>query len=183
MMGTHDGYERSLACREAARRVVSVLILAFVSAGLLACQSSIEIVQPAATPIVAVTTVVPAAHDVAIIGVDFDPPLDYDQIISNGGVTLLVAVKNLGLAAESNVGVNARLVDPAAFGTQDDLLNETVTVKSLAAGSVRVVRFHQASDLPLRKQYKLVVELAPVPGEREFSDNSRSYDILVHGVE
>jgi hypothetical protein len=173
----------TLRMRGVFRRLLAGLALTSVSAALLACQPSIEIVQPVTAPIVSVTTVVPPAHDVAIMGVDFDPPLDYDQIVANGGVTLLVAVKNLGLTAESNLEVSARLFDPAGAGSSAELLNETARIRLLAPGEVRVVRFNQASDLPVRKQYELVVDLLPVPGERELRDNSRSYDILVHGGE
>jgi hypothetical protein len=48
---------------------------------------------------------------------------------------------------------------------------------------VGVVRFSRVSDLPVRKSYQLVVELASVPGELKTQDNTRSYEILVHGVE
>jgi hypothetical protein len=44
------------------------------------------------------------------------------------------------------------------------------------------VRFNQVTDLPVRERYKLVAELTPVQGERELSDNTRSFDILVHNA-
>jgi hypothetical protein len=90
------------------------LILIVISATLLGCQSSIEVVTPAVTPIIPAVTAVPQAHAVAIIGVDFDPALDYGQIISNDGVTLLVAVENQGQATETGVELKARLLDTAA---------------------------------------------------------------------
>ncbi len=117
------------------------------------------------------------------MGVDFDPSLDYSEITSNGGVTLLVAIKNLGLTTEPKVEVKARLLDPVDFGKPVELLNEVVIAKSLSPREVRVVRFTPVSDLPLRQRYKLEVELEPVPGERDLTDNSRGYDILVHGAE
>ena len=61
-----------------------------------------------------------------------------------------------------------------------ELLNDTVLIRSLAPREVRVVRFNQVTDLPVRERYKLVAELSPVRGERELSDNTRSFDILVH---
>ena len=168
------------------RRLIPGVVLALVSAALVACQSSIEFVQPAAPSAPSappVVTVAPSAHAVAIMGVDFDPSLDYSQITSNGGVTLLVAIKNLGLAVEPKVEVKARLLDPVDRGKPVELLNEIVIATSLSPGEVRVVHFTQVSDLPLRQRYKLEVELEPVPGERDLRDNTRSYDILVHGVQ
>lgn len=156
------------------------LILIIISATLLGCQSSIEVVTPAVTPIIPAVTVVPQAHAVAIIGVDFDPALDYDQILSNGGVTLLVAVENQGLASETNVELKARLLDTANQASPQELLNETRIIRSLAPHEVRVVRFNQVTDLPVRERYTIVTELAPVKGELELSDNTRSFDILVH---
>jgi hypothetical protein len=126
-------------------------------------------------------TAVPATHAVAIIGVDFDPALDYRQIVSNGGVTLLVAVENQGSSAESNVEVKARLVDMNVGAQSRELLDQTVVVKTLLPREVRVVRFDQVTDLPVRERYELVVDLSPVSGERELRDNTRSFDILVHG--
>ena len=149
------------------------LILIVISATLLGCQTSIEVVTPAVTPIIPAVTTVPQAHAVAVIGVDFDPALDYDQIVSNGGVTLLVAVENQGLATETGVELQARLLDTADQVSPRELLNETVVIRSLAPREVRVVRFNQVTDLPVRERYKLVAELTPVQGERELSDNTR----------
>jgi hypothetical protein len=156
------------------------LILIVISATLLGCQSSIEVVTPAITPVLPVVTAVPQAHAVAIIGVDFDPALDSSQILSNGGVTLLVAVENQGLATETNVELRARLFDTADEGGPRELLNGTMMIRSLAPREVRVVRFDQVTNLPVRERYKLVAELSPVRGERELSDNVRSFDIVVH---
>jgi len=171
---------RSLSAGRALSYVLTGLILIALSTALLGCQSSIEVVTPAVTPVLPAVTAVPQAHDVAIIGVDFDPALNYNQIISNGGVTLLVAVENQGLATETNVELKARLLDTADEASPRELLNDTVMIRSLLPHEVRVVRFNQVTDLPLRERYKLVAELSPVPGERGLSDNSRSFDILVH---
>ncbi len=43
-----------------------------------------------------------------------------------------------------------------------------------------MVRFNQVTDLPVRERYKLLAELSPVRGEQVLSDNTRSFDILVH---
>jgi hypothetical protein len=163
--------------------MIAGLILILVSLTLLGCQSSIELVTPAATPVLPIVTVVPQAHAVAIVGVDFDPALNYNQILSNGGVTLLVAVENQGLAAETNVVLEARLLDMVDEAGPRELLDDTVIIRSLAPGEVHVARFNQVTDLPVRERYKLVAELSPVRGERELSDNVRSFDILVHDGE
>jgi hypothetical protein len=136
----------------------------------------------AASPL-AVATVAPAGHNLAVVGVDFDPPLDYARIVSNGGVTLLVAIENQGISAESTVTVTARLLDPQAPAGSAPLLFEVVEAKALAPGEVRVAPFPQVTDLPLRARYKLTVDVAPVPGEEDMTDNNRAYDIIVRDDE
>lgn len=160
-------------------RVVSRLLLIFILVALSACQPSIELLQPNDVLLPSVATVVPAAHSISLIGVDFDPPLDYNQIVSNGGLTLLVAIGNLGHSREAAVQVTATLLDSAEARQGVELLNETVTAKALAPGEVRVVRFSQVSELPVRDRYKLVVEVSPVAGELDLDDNSRTFDIIV----
>lgn len=156
-----------------------VLLLA--SLWLTACQPFIEVVQPPTTP-AGLATVVPADRAVGIIGVDFDPPLEYDQILTNGGVTLLVAIENRGRITESSIEVTARLRDPTAREEAADLLNETVTIRSLKPGEVRVVRFTQVTELPVRERYGLVVELGAVAGEVDLGDNVHSFDIVVRNA-
>jgi hypothetical protein len=176
------------------RRFLPILTAAGLCMSLVACQPSVEVVSPtrtvngallsgAVTSPLPVATVVPAAHAVGIVGVDFDPPLDDPRFLSNGGVTLLVAIENQGVSAESNITVTARLLDPHATADESPLLHEAVNVKTLAPGEVRVVRFSQVTDLPLRSRYKLRVELTPAPGEDDLADNSRAYDIVVRAGE
>ena len=130
-----------------------------------------------------VVTVAPDERGVAIRGVDFDPPLDAEQIMSNGGVTLLVAIENQGQVPEPVVRVSARLFDTQDASPSGELINETVTVRSLAKDEVRVLRFTQVTALPVRPHYKLVVEVIPVAGEHERNDNVSTYDIIVHGTD
>lgn len=172
---------RSLLARRVLLCFMPGLALFLISLAVLGCQSSIEVVTPAVTPVLPVVTIVPAPYDLAIIDVDFDPSLDYSQIVSDGGVTLLIAVENQGLASESNVEVTARLLETVAGEQPRELLNETAVIRSLAPREVRVVRFNQVTDLPLRERYELSVELVPVQGERDLRDNARIFDILVHG--
>jgi hypothetical protein len=157
--------------------VKSVLILLLALVVLPGCTSAVEVLQPMAATPQPVATVAPCAHELAILAVDFDPPLNYTRIVSNGGVTLLVAVENRGLSEEKEVLVSARLWDPA---DQRELVGETVCVRSLAAGEVLVVRFTQVSQLPRRDNYQLIVQIGPTAGETDTADNVRTYDIVVH---
>ncbi len=164
------------------RRLLPILLALLAALALAACQPLIEVVQPApaAGPIAPLATVAPDARGVAILGVDFDPPLDAAQITSSGGVTLLVAIENEGLVAEPIVRVSARLSDPQDPSGSGELVNETISVRSLAPHEVRIVRFTQVTELPLRSHYKLHVEVVPVAGEHDRDNNVWTYDIIVH---
>ena len=153
-----------------------VLVLALLPA---ACTPSLEVVPDRrAAPLTPVSTVTPQQHDLAIVAVDFDPPLDFAQILSNGGVTLLVAVENRGQLVETDVRITAQLLDPN--DRLRELSREAVIVGQLNAGALRMVRFTQVSDLPLRERYRLVVSVEVIAGEDDTANNSRSYDIVIH---
>lgn len=172
-----------VAGRISLRRVALVTLLVILSTLLLGCQPLIEVVQPAAPVASPVATVTPDDRGIAIMGIDFDPPLEAGQLLATGGVTLLVAIENQGQIVEPSVRVTARLFDPEASARAGDLANETITVKALNPGELRVVRFTQVTELPIRERYKLVVEVTPVPGERERADNVKTYDIIVRSAE
>lgn len=113
-----------------------------------------------------------AAHDLAIMGIDFDPPLKYELIAATGKLQLLVAVENAGTQVEYNVAVEARLVG----GQENDvLLRGTRLVDVLAPGEVKIVRFENLSVPPLRDSYTLVINLPLVPGETNAGNNQRAY--------
>ena len=57
-------------------------------------------------------------RDLAILGIEFNPPLEFQEVIAAGKVTLLVAVENRGLTVENGVVVEARLVG----ATETDVL-------------------------------------------------------------
>ena len=145
---------------------------------LASCTPSLEVVPNSTAPLTPVSTVTPQQHDLAIVAVDFDPPLDFAQIRNNGGVTLLVAVENRGQSAEVDVRITAQLQDPN--DQLRELSREAVIVGQLNAGALRMVRFTQVSDLPLRERYRLVVSVEAVGGENDIANNSRSYDIVIH---
>ena len=147
------------------------------------CTSEIAPVGPASPPPPAAATVEPVEHQLRIVAIDFDPPLDYAQVVSNDGVTLLVAVENQGQRDEANVRVSARLLDPGAEPEALDILNETVVLTDLAPGQVRVARFSQAAGFPLLTRYRLEVAVDPVPDELQTDDNYRTYEVVVPGRE
>lgn len=165
--------------RAVSGRGLLVMILPMVLLVSGACQPSIEVVDPR----VPVATVVPSAHALAIIGVDFDPPLDSPQLGAQGGVRLLVAVENQGRYPEFDIEVSAQLRDPAMRNAGDVFLNETVVIAVLEPGEIRLVPFSQVTALPVRGRYELVVGLAAPHGELELRDSSRVYTILVNGAE
>jgi hypothetical protein len=146
------------------------------------CVSDVAVTGAPGLAPTAATTATPEEHGLGVIAVDFDPALEYDQILLDGGVSLLVAVQNSGLSDEADVQVTARLIDPAADAADAAdalLLNETVIVPAIEAGELQVVRFSQVTQLPLRDSYRLEVSVAPVSGEDNTSDNDRSYDIVI----
>lgn len=161
------------------RRVALFALLGLAAMLIAACQPAIQVLQPQPEPL-AIATVVPSPHALAIVGIDFDPPLQYEQIMAAGGVSLITAVHNQGQHVESNVSVTAQLFDPAARGKPTPLLNETVMIETLEPGDVRLVRFSQVTALPLRGRYKLVVQVSAVTGETDRSDNIRVYEIVIN---
>lgn len=128
-------------------------------------------------------TVEPVEHQLRIVAVDFDPSLDYAQIVSNNGVTLMVAVENQGLYNEANVRVSARLLDPAAAPDALPILDETIVLTDVMPGQIRVARFSHDGDFMLLSSYRLEVAVDPVPDELQTDDNYRTYEVVVPGSE
>lgn len=118
-------------------------------------------------------------HNLAILAIDFDPPLNYQEIMackSRGeGITLLVAVENTGVSAERDVLVRAKL---------SERLSETVyvekqgTIETIAPGEIKIVHLRD-TDVPFSFEYTLSVSIVPVPGEKRLDDNFKSYDLLI----
>jgi hypothetical protein len=119
------------------------------------------------------------AHDLAILAVDFDPPLNYQQLIVRPqSMELLVAVENTGQRAEQNVTVRAELSspeDPELFLTQG------ASMVSIAPGEVQVVRFGHLGEIPYHQTYHLEVVVDPVDGESDLSDNRKAFDVQIDG--
>jgi len=114
----------------------------------------------------------------AVLTVEFDPPLDYQQLIfRRQSVTLLVAVENLGNTAERDVTVRAELSSPE---NPDLLLTQGASVASIAPGEIQVVHFSRLGEIPYHQAYHLEVMVDPVAGESELGDNRKAFDIQIH---
>jgi hypothetical protein len=117
-------------------------------------------------------------HNLAVLAVDFDPPLDYEQLIlRRQSVALLVVVENIGTATERDVTVRAQLSTPE---DPDLLLTRGASVASIAPGEIQVVRFARLGKIPYHQQYHLEIVVDPVEGESELGDNQRTFDIQIH---
>ena len=115
-------------------------------------------------------------HDLAILGIEFNPPLEFEEVIAAGKITLLVAVENRGLTVENGVAVGARLV---GANETDVLVRRTDRIDALAPGEVKLIRFENMALVPYRPAYVLTVAVSPAPGEFRLADNQRSYRLQV----
>jgi hypothetical protein len=116
-------------------------------------------------------------HDLAVLAIDFDPPLDYEQIVVKGEqATLLVAVENIGLRTATDVRVRARLSD---FEDGTPILERTSHIDTIAPGQIKIARFKDISRIPYRQSYRLKVWVTPVLGETGLENNQRSYDLHI----
>ena len=117
-------------------------------------------------------------HNLAVLTVDFDPPLDYQQlIIQRQSVALLVTIENTGSNIERNVTVRAQLSTPE---DADLFLTQGASIASIAPGAVQTVRFSRFGELPYHQTYHLEVMVDPVDGERGLRDNHKAFDIQIH---
>lgn len=142
----------------------------------------VEVVDttPAAStsePVASLPSVASGVCNLAILAVDFDPPLDYQHlIIERRSVALLVAIENTGSDSNHNVAVRAELSTP-----QDSsfFLTQGASIASIAPGEVRVLRFSRLGDIPYYQAYHLEVMIDPVVGESDLDDNRKAFDIQV----
>jgi hypothetical protein len=120
----------------------------------------------------------PGRHDLAVLAVDFDPPLSYQElIIRRRSIALLVVIENRGTATERDVAVRAELTTPE---DKRLLLSRTSGLKSIAPGEIQIVRFDDLHKLPYHETYHLEVAVEPAPGEGNTSDNNKAFDIQIH---
>jgi hypothetical protein len=116
-------------------------------------------------------------HDLAVLAIDFDPSLEYEQILAKGEqVTLLVAVENIGLKTEADVTAKAQL---SAQEDDTPILEKTCHIGAIAPGQIKIARFKGISRIPYRSAYRLTVWVLPVPGEIGMANNQKSYDLHI----
>jgi hypothetical protein len=117
-------------------------------------------------------------HDLAVLAIDFDPALNYEQIMIRGEqATLLVAVENIGLQTEADVKVKARL---SAYEDDTPILEKTCHIETIAPGQIKIARFRDISRVPYRQAYRLKVWVLPVLGEVGTANNQKSYDLYIN---
>jgi hypothetical protein len=116
--------------------------------------------------------------NLAVLALDFDPPLDYRQLLAGRqSVALLVVIENTGDSTERDVAVQAQL-----SSTEDPelLLTQEAGVSSIAPGEIQIVRFSPLEDIPLHYSYRLEVTVESVKGEKDLSDNRKAFEIQIH---
>ncbi len=115
-------------------------------------------------------------HDLSILAVEFDPPLNsLKSLPRDGKVTLRVAVENRGYRKESAIKVTAKVADDEA----QDLVQQEQKIESLAPGAIEIVQFSSLIPSPQESHYRLEITVAGVTGEKLLTNNSKSYNIRV----
>ena len=118
-------------------------------------------------------------HDLAVLAVDFDPPLEYDEIVAlktrGEGITLLVAIENMGTSAEQNVVVKVTL---SRDNGKTVFLQKEGLIETIAPGEIKIVQFKD-TEIPFSYAYQLDVQAVAVAGEVRVGDNQRRYDLLI----
>lgn len=108
-------------------------------------------------------------HDLALVSLAFDPPLQTISSISAAQQVKLVAVvDNRGTEREQNVVVTAVV---RSLDSGETLAWQTGLIDSLAPGEARVVRFGYVGSLPYAMRYAVTVRVAPVPDEIVLENN------------
>ena len=134
---------------------------------------------PSTDEIASIPTQTPAKHDLAVLAIDFDPPLEYEQLTASPeGVTLLVAVENSGLCTETDVKVKVELSSDEGHNL---IVRRISYIDAIAPGEVKIARFKNLSRIPYRPTYRLRVQVLPVQGEVNKANNRRGYDLYVVG--
>jgi hypothetical protein len=128
--------------------------------------------SPADVPAPSTVDSVPLARDVAVLSVDFDPPLGSTGASARQRA-LLVVVDNRGTDPQSKLVVEAEVLNRdngAAIGKVVEPIN------ALTPGEVRVVRFEQIGQLPNvdpHQQATVSVRVRPTDGTG-FPDGGKS---------
>jgi hypothetical protein len=162
---------------EGLRRLRVALLLSLLLAGFLTGCTQIRIETRPLEVLDTVAQEVPAKpseHDLAILAIDFDPPLDTITSIQElNGVHLLIAVENSGLAVERDLTVVVELRlenrDPSPA------LVRSISIDEIAPGEIKVLRLLGLSEIPIRSEYWLKVRVLQASGEEDLADNQRIY--------
>ncbi len=118
------------------------------------------------------------AHDLAVLTLDFDPPLNYQQlIVRRQSVKLLVAVENHGSSTERDVIVRVELTTPE---DPDLIVTQAASLASIAPGEIQVASFGRLGELPYHQIYHLEVMVDSVAGESNLANNRKAFDIQIH---
>ncbi len=121
-----------------------------------------------------------AVHDLVLLAVDFDPPLDQLDLVAGRGVTLMAAIQNSGQRLERDVTITARLYDGERGSAGQALLLESrAFLPQIAPGEIAIVRFDPLRSLPTRSHYYLNVEVTTGAGEIGGTSNVQSFEIVV----
>jgi hypothetical protein len=126
------------------------------------------------------TSPLPASgeRNLAVLALDFDPALNYRQlIVRRQSVALLVVIENTGSSTERNVTVRAQLSSPEDPGF---VLTQEAGVSDIAPGEIQIVRFSRLGEIPFHRIYHLEVTVDPVDGEKNLSDNRKAFDVQIH---
>jgi len=164
--------------RRDGRRLWVVVAIALLAMSLLSGCVQIEVLDLRRSEAVPTLIPIPAAgeHDLALLALNFEPPLDEEAIPSSEEVTLLVAVENMGVWKETNVRVEARL---SSYDGKEVLLDRTGYIDVIAPGEIKVVRLRSPVRIPYRPVYLLEVQVSPVEREVHSANNHKSYEIRI----
>jgi hypothetical protein len=151
------------------------LCLAAAVAGMAGC--AVEVRGSLPPPVVIPSPGAGERHDLALVSLAFDPPLQTITSIAEARQAQLVAaVDNRGTQREERVVVTAVLRtvnDGAVKGVQ------TTTIDRLAPGEVRVVYFGSIENIPQADHYAITVQIVPAVGETNVDNNEGTLFITV----
>ena len=118
-------------------------------------------------------------HNLAVLAVDFDPPLVYEEIMARKargeGITLLVAVENTGATSEHDVSVEVELAKDKG---KTLFLHKQGSIETIAPGEIKLVHFED-TEIPFSYEYRLLVRVEVAEGETRVVDNVKTYDLLI----
>jgi len=118
-------------------------------------------------------------HNLAVLAVDFDPPLVYEEIMARKergeGITLLVAVENTGATTEQDVSVEVELAKDKG---KTLFLHKQGRIETIAPGEIKLVHFED-TEIPFSYEYRLLVRVETAKGETRVMDNVKTYDLLI----